>query len=133
MVITINPPYLPWKYIEAIIKCIKAGIEVIIIDSISHEWEGQRGILDIHGNMMGNSLTNCSRVTPGHNQFVQLILQFPAHVLGRIRSKQDWVLNQKDGKYSPKKMGLKGVTRDGMDYEFTTVLECSYYKQWFKH
>jgi hypothetical protein len=33
------------------------------------------------------------------------------------------VLNQKDGKYVPEKMGLKGVTRDGMDYEFTTVLE----------
>ncbi len=98
-------------------------MEVIIIDSISHEWEGNGGILDIHGNMMGNSFTNWSKVTPRHNRFVQHILQSPVHVLATIRSKQDWVLNQKDGKYVPEKMGLKGVTRDGMDYEFTTVLE----------
>ena len=122
-VLPITPNYSPEKYIEAITACIEAGMEVIIIDSISHEWDGQGGILDIHGNMMGNSFTNWSKVTPRHNRFVQHILQCPAHVLATIRSKQDWVLNQKDGKYVPEKMGLKGVTRDGMDYEFTTVLE----------
>jgi hypothetical protein len=122
-VLSITPPYSPEKYIEAITTCVEAGMEVIIIDSISHEWDGEGGILDIHGNMMGNSFTNWSKVTPRHNRFVQHILQCPVHVLATIRSKQDWVLNQKDGKYIPEKMGLKGVTRDGMDYEFTTVLE----------
>jgi hypothetical protein len=122
-VLSITPPYSPEKYIESITTCIEAGMEAIIIDSVSHEWDGQGGILDIHGNMMGNSFTNWSKVTPRHNRFVQHILQCPTHVLGTIRSKQDWVLNQKDGKYVPEKMGLKGVTRDGMDYEFTTVLE----------
>ncbi len=41
----------------------------------------------------------------------------------RSDRKQDYVLNQKDGKYVPEKVGLKGITRDGMDYEFTTVLD----------
>lgn len=50
-------------------------------------------------------------------------MQCPAHVIATIRSKQDYVLNQKDGKYLPEKVGLKGITRDGMDYEFTTVLD----------
>jgi hypothetical protein len=122
-VLSITPNYSPEKYIEAITACIEAGMEVIIIDSISHEWDGQGGILDIHGNMMGNSFTNWSKVTPRHNRFVQHILQCPAHVLATIRSKQDWVLNQKDGKFVPEKMGLKGITRDGMDYEMTSVLE----------
>ena len=122
-VLSITPPYSPEKYIEAITACVESGMEVIIIDSISHEWEGNGGILDIHGNMMGNSFTNWSKVTPRHNRFVQHILQCPAHVLGTIRSKQDYVLNQKDGKFIPERVGLKGVTRDGMDYEFTTVLE----------
>jgi hypothetical protein len=61
--------------------CEEAGMEVIIIDSISHEWDGAGGILDIHSNMMGNSFTNWSRVTPMHNAFVNKILQSPCHVI----------------------------------------------------
>jgi hypothetical protein len=50
-VLSISAPFTPEKYIEAINVCENAGIEVIIIDSISHEWEGIGGILDIHSNM----------------------------------------------------------------------------------
>jgi hypothetical protein len=96
---------------------------VIIIDSISHEWEGIGGILDIHGSMMGNSFTNWGKVTPRHNNFVQRILQSNSHIIATIRSKQDYVLSEKNGKMVPEKVGLKGVTREGLDYEFTIVLE----------
>src|SRR5213075_24314 len=89
----------------------------------SHEWEGIGGILETHGNMMGNSYTNWSKLTPRHNSFVQHILQSPAHVIGTIRAKQDYVLSEKNGKQVPEKVGLKGVTRDGMDYEFTLVFD----------
>lgn len=122
-VLGIGQPYSPESYIEAIRLCEKAGMEVIILDSISHEWDGNGGILDIHSAMQGNSFTNWSKVTPRHNAFVQKILQSPAHVLATIRSKQDYVLSEKNGKVVPEKVGLKGVTRDGMDYEFTVVLD----------
>ena len=98
-------------------------MEVIIIDSCSHEWDGSGGILDIHGNMAGNSFTNWSKLTPRHNAFVQIILQSSSHIIGTIRSKQDYVLQEKNGKMVPEKVGMKGVTRDGMDYEFTLVFE----------
>jgi len=39
-------------------------MEVVIIDSISHEWEGIGGILETHSNMTGNSYTNWSKLTP---------------------------------------------------------------------
>lgn len=122
-VLVIGPPFSPEKYIEAISFCESAGMEVIIIDSISHEWEGQGGVLDIHSNMVGNSFTNWSRVTPRHNAFVNKILQSPYHIISTIRSKQDYVLSEKNGKFVPEKVGLKGVTRDGMDYEFTLVFD----------
>jgi hypothetical protein len=51
------------------------------------------------------------------------MLQSNCHIIATIRSKQDYVLNEKNGKQIPEKVGLKGVTRDGMDYEFTLVLE----------
>ncbi|HEY8688977.1 MAG TPA: AAA family ATPase [Chitinophagaceae bacterium] len=121
--VSISAPFTPEKYIEAIQICEKSGIEVIIIDSCSHEWDGAGGILDIHGNMAGNSFTNWSKLTPRHNAFVQIILQSSCHIIGTIRSKQDYVLQEKNGKMVPEKVGMKGVTRDGMDYEFTLVFE----------
>ncbi|MCU7551786.1 ATP-binding protein [Chitinophagaceae bacterium LB-8] len=122
-VVNIAAPFSPEKYIDAIRLCETAGMEVIIIDSISHEWEGSGGILDIHGNMAGNSFTNWSKITPRHNAFVQAILQSTVHIIGTIRSKQEYVLNEKNGKQVPEKVGMKGVQRDGLDYEFTIVLD----------
>ena len=121
-VLSLTEPFTPERYIEAIEVCEKAGMKVIIIDSISQEWEGSGGIIETHGNMAGNSFTNWNKVTPRHNAFVQKILQSPCHIISTIRSKQDYVLTDKNGKMVPEKVGLKGVTRDGMDYEFTLVL-----------
>ena len=122
-VLAFEQPFSPERYIQAIEVCEKAGMEVIILDSISHEWEGVGGILDIHGAMMGNSFTNWAKVTPRHNAFVQKLLQSSSHIIATIRSKQDYVLSEKNGKMVPEKIGLKGVTREGLDYEFTIVLE----------
>jgi len=122
-VLTLDKPYAPERYIEAIEICEKAAMQVIILDSISHEWEGTGGILETHGSMMGNSFANWSKVTPRHNDFVQKIIQSPCHIISTIRSKQDYVLSEKNGKMVPEKVGLKGVTREGLDYEFTLVFD----------
>ena len=122
-VLSLSEPFSPERYIEAIEACEKAGMKAVIIDSISQEWEGSGGIIETHGNMAGNSFTNWNRITPRHNAFVQKILQSPSHVISTIRSKQDYVLTDKNGKMVPEKVGLKGVTRDGMDYEMTIVLD----------
>jgi hypothetical protein len=122
-VLALEQPFTPERYIEAIEICEKAGIQVVILDSISHEWEGNGGVLDIHGAMMGNSFTNWAKVTPRHNSFVQKILQSNCHIIATIRSEQDYVLSDKNGKMVPEKIGLKGVNREGMDYEFTLVFE----------
>jgi hypothetical protein len=122
-VLALDKPYSPERYIEAIEICESASIQVIILDSISHEWEGTGGILETHGAMMGNSFTNWSKVTPRHNDFVQKIIQSPCHIIATIRSKQDYVLSERNGKMVPEKVGLKGVTREGLDYEFTLVFD----------
>jgi hypothetical protein len=122
-VLNLSEPFTPENYIKAIEACEVAGMKVIIIDSISQEWEGAGGIIESHSKMTGNSFTNWNVITPRHNAFVQKILQSPSHVLSTIRCKQDYVLSEKNGKYVPEKVGLKGVTRDGMDYEFTLVFD----------
>jgi len=119
-VLTLPSPFSPEKYIEAIELCEKSGIEVVIIDSITHCWEF---LLDFHSSLAGNSFTNWGKVTPRQKAFVDKILQSNCHIIATMRTKQDYVLNQKDGKYIPEKVGLKAVQRDGMDYEFTLVFD----------
>lgn len=119
-VLTLKHPFTPEQYIEAIMVCEKAGMEVIIIDSISHCWDE---LLEYHSKLPGNSFTNWGKITPRHNAFVDKMLQSNCHIIATMRTKQDYVLNQKDGKYVPEKVGLKAVQRDGVDYEFTIVLD----------
>lgn len=119
-VIPISAPYTPEKYTEAIALAVQYGMEAIVVDSISHEWEY---LIDYHSNMQGNSFQNWGKITPRHNAFINSILQANAHVIATIRSKQDYVLSEKNGKMVPEKVGLKGVTRDGMDYELTIVFD----------
>jgi len=122
-VLSLTEPFSPERYVEAIEVCEKAGMKVIIIDSISPEWESSGGILEIHSNMAGKSFTNWNRITPRHNVFVQKILQSSSHVIATIRSKQDYVLTDRNGKMVPEKVGLKGVTRDGAEYDYTLVFD----------
>jgi hypothetical protein len=119
-VVAIDPPYSPEKYIKAIELCEKAGMEVIIIDSISLCWDY---LLDVHSNMPGNSFTNWGKITPRQNAFVNKILRSKAHIISTMRVKQDYVLNQKNGKMVPEKVGLKAIQRNDLDYEFTIVFD----------
>ena len=112
--------YSPETYIDAIGVCEEAGAEVIIIDSISHCWDY---LLDFHASMQGNSFANWAKVTPRQNAFIQRILSSSSHIICTMRSKQDYVLSEKNGKMVPEKVGLKSVQRDNVDYEFTAVLD----------
>lgn len=123
-VFTLEAPFTPERYIDAIHQCEAAGMEVIIIDSITHEWDGKGGILEISNSMTGNSYTNWAKITPRHNAFIAAILQSNCHVITTVRRKQDYEMTTNaQGKLVPQKIGLKEVTRDGFEYELTVNLE----------
>lgn len=52
-VLNLNSPYSPERYIKAINICEEANMEAIIIDSVSHEWQGEGGCLQIHEQLGG--------------------------------------------------------------------------------
>ena len=115
-----SAPFTPESYIEALDVCEKAGMEVVIIDSISHSWEY---LLDYHASLPGNSFTNWSKVTPRHNAFVDRILRSSAHVIATVRAKTDYTMVEKNGKQVPEKVGMKGIQRDGVEYEYSLCFE----------
>lgn len=119
-VIPLDAPFSPDKYISAIKVCQESGMEVIIIDSMTHCWEY---LIEYHASLQGNSFTNWGKITPMHNELVQAILQSPCHVIATIRCKQDYILVEKNNKQVPEKVGLKGVQRDGLEYDFTLVFD----------
>lgn len=121
--LSIQPPYLSAKYEEAIDAAVAADYGALVIDSISHQWDGDGGILarkeatDARG---GNSWTNWRAFTKEYNQFVGKILSAPLHIIVTMRSKQDYVLEANDkGKQAPKKVGMKAIQREGAEYELT--------------
>ena len=117
----LTPPYAPERYVE-LIKAAAKDYDVLIIDSASHEWSGEGGILDIHSRMPGNSFTNWARVNPKHNAFINSLLQAPCHIIATMRSKESYALDENDkGKVTPKKVGMEAVQRQGVAYEFSLV------------
>ncbi len=119
-ILHLKPPFSPERYIQAIKVCTEAKIQVVIIDSLSLEWEY---ILDAHSQLTGNSYTNWAKFTPRHQQLIQAVLQADCHVICTLRAKQDYVLNEKNGKQVPEKVGMKPIQREGTDYELTLVFE----------
>lgn len=115
----LEEPYTPEKYIEAINEAIDAGYKVLIIDSLTHEW---LCINDIHDKMPGNSFTNWGKLKPRHRAMMDKILYSPIHVIATARGKDTWVLEEKNGKQVPKKVGLGAQQDKDIAYEYTVSL-----------
>src|SRR5688572_3154901 len=95
LVLPLAAPYSPERYIEAIRACEKQGVEVIIIDSISHEWEGKGGCLELADTLGGQYQFAWKTLTPRHEAFKQAILHSPCHIITTVRRKQDYILQEK--------------------------------------
>ena len=119
-VIDLQPPFQPEKYIEAINACVSGGMEVIIIDSSTHEWACllEENELLAQSYFKGNTWSAWSKTTPRHDKFINAVLHCPLHVITCTRSKTETV--QENGKV--KKIGMKDVQREGWEYELTISL-----------
>jgi hypothetical protein len=127
-IIAIEAPYTVPKYLEAIKAFESAGYTTIIIDSLTHAWAGDGGLLDKQGKIADSGKANgfaaWRTITPEHNALVESMLKSPCHIIATMRSKQEYVLETNDrGKQTPKKIGLAPVQRDGMEYEFTIMFD----------
>lgn len=127
--LAMNAPYEVKKYLWAIEQAEEAGYDVMVIDSISHCWAGegglleQKSVLDSRGGKQ-NQYTNWASITKLHEQFKARLLSSKLHLIATMRSKQEYVLEVNDqGKQIPRKLGMAPIQRDSIEYEFTIVFD----------
>lgn len=122
-VVSLREPFNPERYIEAIKLCEKENQEVIIVDSISHEWNGKGGCLQLH-EQLGGRFQDWAKITPRHTGFIDAILQSKCHVITTTRRKIDYSLDMgSNGRTKVVKHGTKEITREGFEYELTVNFE----------
>lgn len=101
---------------------------VLIIDSLTHFWNGEGGTLDIVDDAAtrarGNTFAGWKEGTPAQRYMLDKIVWAPFHVITCMRSKMDYILVPGDnGKQTPQKVGLAPEQRAGIEYEFTVVCD----------
>jgi hypothetical protein len=116
--------FRPAHFVALIHMAEDAGYAVIVIDSLSHAWEGKGGARDMQAAAVDrqktkNEWTAWRDVTPAHNELVDALLGSSAHIIITMRSKMEYA--QEDGKV--KKIGLAPIQRPGMEYEFSMVCD----------
>ena len=123
-----QPPYGPERYVQMMRAAADAGYSVVVVDSLSHGWFAEGGVLDIvdsaGAKMGGNRFAGWSVGTPAQNALIATIVGLPIHVVATMRSKQEWILED-DGKggQRPRRVGMAPQQRDGVEYEFTIVAD----------
>ncbi len=123
----LEPPFETVRYEACIDYAVKNGYEVLLMDSISHQWEGEGGILrrkdELDKRPNSNSYMNWNAFTPEHTHFLECIKQSPIHIVATMRSKQDYALDNSSGKVKPVKLGMAPIVREGTEYEFAIVFD----------
>lgn len=113
------PPYTTERYNAAVGVMKSTGAEVIIIDSLSHNWQGEGGIVETHGGMSGNSFQNWGKLAPEITKLIKTLTQNDVHILTTLRTKTEYVVEQDaNGRMAPRKVGTKPVQKDELEYEF---------------
>ena len=127
-VLDLDAPFTPERYTEAIKAAEDAGYDILIIDSMTHEWNGKGGCLEeveriAKARYRSNSWSAWNEMTPRHRQFVDAMLTSKLHIIATMRSKTEMAQEDVNGKKVIKKLGMKVEQRDGVDYEFTIMFD----------
>ena len=124
----------PQRYIDAIHEAEQDGYSALIIDSLSHAWAGKDGALDLvdkaakrlathYRSGREDSFAAWREVTPIHNALVDAMVQSRVHLIVTLRTKTEYVVETKDGKMAPRKIGLAPIQRENLEYEFDVAAD----------
>lgn len=114
-------PFSPQRYIDAILEFQKLGVEVLVIDSITHEWEGAGGCEEIA--TAGNPrLPDWRKAKGEHKRFMNALLQSNMHIVACIRAREKVAVTKVDGKTVVEQLGVLPVCEKNFMFEMTASL-----------
>lgn len=126
---SMTSPFSPEKYKEYVRKAAEIVGEdgVIVIDSFSHAWDNEGGVLDIKSQIAAqkgkNEYSAWDEAGKIQNDLINTILSVNAHTIVTMRAKMAYAMEQDErGKTKPVKIGLAPVQRENAEYEFDTIL-----------
>jgi hypothetical protein len=111
----LTPPFSPSRYISALRQFSESGIEVLVVDSTSHCWEGEGGCEELANNP-NKRMADWLTAKREHKRFVNTLLMLPAHVICcfRAREKMDF-RNPKE----PVSLGVQPICEKNLMYEMS--------------
>ena len=76
-------PFSPARYRQSIEEFQAAGVKVLVIDSGSHEWEGEGGCTEIAEKPLlnGKKMADWKRAKSEHKKFMNAMLQSNMHII----------------------------------------------------
>jgi energy-coupling factor transporter ATP-binding protein EcfA2 len=131
---TVEPTTFPPTECADLIKQAAAdGYDAIVIDSLSHYWMGEDGMLEqvdkiAARKQLKSNFPAWKDASPQEKALWSAIIGTPIHVIATMRTKTEYVMEEqvgRDGKKRsvPRKVGLAPVQRNDTEYEFDVVLE----------
>lgn len=123
-----EPPYTDSALNDGITDLKNKGVEVIILDSLSHLWSGKGGIQDqvdeIGKRYKGQQMIGWHQIKPNIENLLRSLTANSVYMISTARSKTGYDMEKNDkGKVVPVKVGLKPEIRDGWEYEFAVVFD----------
>jgi len=117
----LTAPFSPQRYIDAIDAFVKAGVEVLVIDSVSHEYEGIGGLEDIA--QAGNPKNpNWAKAKGEHKRFMNALLQSPLHIIACMRAREKTKQEMVNGKLQYVPLGVMPIQEKNFSFELTASL-----------
>lgn len=117
MIGDLYPPFSPQRYATAIKEFQEAGVEVLVVDSGSHEWEGEGGCEDIADD--GGKVANWKKAKREHKRFMNVLLSCDMHIIVCLRAREK--TSFKDPK-KPVSLGIQPICEKNFMFEMTASL-----------
>lgn len=121
MIGDLYPPFSPKRYSDAIKEFQDAGVKVLVIDTVSHEWEGEGGCDDIANAPLkaGKKMANWIGAKREHKSFMNTLLQCNMNVICCIRAREK--TDFKDP-MKPVSLGMQPICEKNFMFEMTASI-----------
>jgi hypothetical protein len=121
----LTPPYTPRRYLEATQEFLAYGIDILVIDSFSHCWEGPGGVLEMadQAEEQGrNGLAKWLEPKRDYKKLVSFLLSTRMHTILCSRAKQPIVETVLDGEKTLVAQPWEPIQDRRLKYEMTIVV-----------